>query len=361
MESVERVAAVVKSEEQRFAHTISIAMQEFDKVAKEAAEASKAASITLPGDKLFRLYDTFGMPLDWIMEMAAERGFGVDEPALIREMQSQRERARASWKGGAKEALSPAYRDVLGKGKTVFEGYQQTTSHDCAVTGLIQDGQAVAEVLAGARAELVLDHTPFYAESGGQVGDVGKLLREDSQEEVAVVENTYAPVSGVIAHKIVAKAPIKVGDRLTAVVDADRRSAIRRNHTATHLLHAALRQVLGTHVKQAGSVVDPQRLRFDFAHFTSLDESEISEIETLANTAILDNVEVHTDQMDLDKAVQTGAMAFFGEKYGDRVRVVSVPGFSKELCGGTHVSRTGDIGVLKITSEGGISGRRPAH
>jgi len=371
LESTGRVAAVVKSEEQRFANTITIAMQEFDRVVKEniifptqPAQMPGSFDIessqiprkeVISGRSAFRLYDTFGMPLDWIKEMASELGLGVDEAGFDEALQRQRQRARASWKGGAKEALSPAYAEVLAKGKTVFDGYSQTKSGDCMVVGLIQDGKSVQELPAGAKAELMFDHTPFYAESGGQVGDTGNLLREDSQEEAALVEGAYSPVSGITAHRISARQTIRVGDRLTAVVDAERRAAVKRNHTATHLLHAALRQVLGTHVKQAGSVVEPGRLRFDFSHFTSIDENEIEEIETLANAEILKNDAVETEIMDLDKAVQTGAMAFFGEKYGDRVRVVSVPGFSKELCGGTHVSRTGDIGVVKITSEGGIS------
>jgi len=407
LESAERVAAVVKSEEQRFAHTMSVALGGFDdltmKMARDVVrwhsqgtegmareifrqrsqelekagfgeearrrlqETEAVRRIVLPGNELFRLYDTFGMPLDWIKEIAAERGMEVDEAGFDQEMQRQRERARASWKGAEKSVLSPAYADVLAKGRTVFEGYQQTVSQDCVVVGLIVvpdkgskgEPKFVEEVAAGTRVEMVLDHTPFYAESGGQVGDAGVLLREGSAEEgaqvAAVVEDTFSPVSGIVAHRILTREPIRLGDRLKAMVDVVRRAEIRRNHTATHLLHAALRQVLGPHVKQAGSVVEPSRLRFDFSHFTSVGESELEEIEYLANAEVLKNTPVETNVMELDKAIQTGAMAFFGEKYGERVRVVSVEGFSKELCGGTHVSRTGDIGLVKITSEGGIS------
>ena len=382
LESTQRVAAVVKSEEQRFAHTMMVALQEFDKVAKEAKSASEGLLVSLPGDKLFRLYDTFGMPLDWIKEIAGELHLGVDENGFEQEMARQRERSRASWKGVAKEVLSPVYAEVLKNGRTVFEGYQQTTSANCKVIALLVPeghwpellkgpwkrpwkiegpwtaGRALAQsdqIPAGMRGEVVLDHTPFYAEAGGQVGDEGVLRDEETQEIIAEVEETYYPVSGVIAHVIVSRVPIRVGDKLTAVVDAARREATKRNHTATHLLHAALRQVLGTHVKQAGSVVEPGRLRFDFSHFASVSEDELQEIEKLANDEIVRNIAVETATMDLDQALETGAMAFFGEKYPDRVRVVAVPGFSKELCGGTHVSRTGDIGLLKITHEGSIS------
>ena len=376
-ETMDRVAAVIKSEEQRFAHTMTVALQEFEKVVKQTKKAFRQDAVTLPGDKLFRLYDTFGMPLDLIIEIANERGYGVDEAGFHSEMKRQRERARASWKGVAKAALSPAYAEVLQQGRSVFEGYQQTTSNGCVITALLKvsskkesgkedsgkSGMAerVEEIPAGSRAELVFDRTPFYAESGGQVGDTGVLLGGETKEgaeageEVAVVEGTYSPVSGVIAHRITSRAPLRVGDRLTAVVRAGNRRATIRNHTATHLLHAALREVLGTHVKQAGSVVEPSRLRFDFAHFTSVEENELVEIERLVNAEILKNSAVETDVMELEQAVETGAMALFGEKYQDKVRVVSVPGFSKELCGGTHVSRTGEIGLFKITAEGSIS------
>ncbi|MBI4442010.1 MAG: alanine--tRNA ligase [Acidobacteria bacterium] len=369
LESTQRVAAVVKSEEQRFAHTMSIALQEFENVAAgvlgttpcqypdfQMGDREGPGSRTLlPGDKLFRLYDTFGMPLDWIKETADQRAFMVDEAGFDAEMQRQRERARASWKGVAKEALSPAYAEVLKKGRTAFEGYQETTSHDCTVLALLREGQLVEEVPPGTKAELVLDHTPFYAEAGGQVGDTGTLVREESHEVAAVVEDTYSPVSGLIAHRIVSRTPVRVGDRLTAVVFGEKRRATMRNHTATHLLHAALRQVLGPHVKQAGSVVEPDRLRFDFSHFAPVGHDEVEEIERLVNAEILENTAVQTEVLELDQALETGAMAFFGEKYPDRVRVVSVPDFSKELCGGTHVSRTGDIGLLKITHEGSIA------
>jgi alanyl-tRNA synthetase len=220
------------------------------------------------------------------------------------------------------------------------------------VIALIVDQNLVERVPAGAAAELVLVETPFYAESGGQVGDQGEL-HAAALNKVADVVSVFYGVPGLIVHRIVARAPIAVGDSITARVTL--RDATRRNHTATHLLHAALRQVLGTHVKQAGSVVDPSRLRFDFTHYAAMDRAEIEEVERLANRQILKNTPVETRVMALDEAIATGAMALFGEKYGEEVRVVSVPGFSRELCGGTHVSRTGDIGVCKIVYEGSIS------
>jgi alanyl-tRNA synthetase len=210
-------------------------------------------------------------------------------------------------------------------------------------------------VKSGSEVEIILDHTPFYAEAGGQVGDTGHLLAAASDHEVAHVLNTYYPVSGLIVHKAVARASLRMGDVVTAVVDADRRDATRRNHTATHLLHAALRKTLGTHVKQAGSLVAPDRLRFDFTHYTGLGEQDLLDIEDLVNEHILKNEEVVTTVMDLDTAVNTGAMALFGEKYADQVRVLTIDDFSKELCGGTHVRRTGDIGLFKVVSEGSVA------
>ena len=203
--------------------------------------------------------------------------------------------------------------------------------------------------------EIILDQTPFYAEAGGQVGDTGVLLSPETGETLAIVESAYVGAPRRTVHRVKLVEPVRAGDRVIARVDPQSRHATMRNHTGTHLLHAALRAVLGTHVKQAGSVVEPSRLRFDFTHYAAMDAEELAEVERLANEQILANREVHTDVMDLDRALETGAMALFGEKYGDRVRVVSIDRFSKELCGGTHVARTGDIGILKIVYEGSIS------
>ncbi|MGA2598406.1 MAG: alanine--tRNA ligase-related protein, partial [Bryobacteraceae bacterium] len=228
---------------------------------------------------------------------------------------------------------------------TEFVGRDTLEAHVKVLKVIEQDG----------RTELVFDRTPFYAEAGGQVGDIGSLILPSTGEKAADVEDTYKPAPGAHVHKVRLLLPVGEGQRLIARVDPSLRHSTMRNHTATHLLHAALRTVLGTHVKQAGSVVDPGRLRFDFTHYAALDPEEIAEVERLANEEILKNVAVHTDVMDLEHALTTGAMALFGEKYGDQVRVVSVEKFSKELCGGTHVSRTGDIGLCKIVYEGSIS------
>jgi alanyl-tRNA synthetase len=214
---------------------------------------------------------------------------------------------------------------------------------------------SVEAVGPGEQVEIVLDHTPFYAEAGGQVGDVGHLLAPNSDHEVAHVTDTYYPVSGLVVHKAEARDTLRVGDLVTAKVDVERRDATRRNHTATHLLHAALRRTLGTHVKQAGSLVAPDRLRFDFTHYAALDEQDLLDIEDLVNEHILKNEEVVTTVTDLDAAVNGGAMALFGEKYADQVRVLAIDDFSKELCGGTHVRRTGDIGLFKIISESSVA------
>ncbi len=270
-------------------------------------------------------------------------------------MQQQRERARASWKGAQQAQISPVYQDLAEKRRTRFVGYDALESSSSRVVALIADQSLVEELGPGDKAELILDETPFYAEAGGQVGDSGNLYSLETGQMVAHVETAYPAMAGLTAHRVVAVAPLRAGDKLRAEVDPEPRRATMRNHTATHLLHAALREVLGAHVKQSGSVVDPARLRFDFTHYAAVDAAELEEVERLVNEQILRNAEVQTDLMELDQALTTGAMALFGEKYGETVRVVSVPGFSRELCGGTHVRRTGDIGLCKIVYEGSIS------
>jgi alanyl-tRNA synthetase len=285
--------------------------------------------------------------------MAREHGLTIDREGFDVEMQQQRERARASWKGAEKGAVAPAYQKLLEQGRTKFLGYTEMEATSRAI-GLLVKKELVDEVAAGAHAEVVFDQTPFYAESGGQVGDRGALYSAQG-EKVADVESAFPGVPGLTVHRIVTAAALRVGDVLRGEVAATLRDATRRNHTATHLLHASLRQVLGTHVKQAGSVVEPGRLRFDFTHYAAMDRAELEEVERLMNEQILRNTGVETDVLPLEKAIATGAMALFGEKYGEQVRVVTVPGFSRELCGGTHVGRTGDIGVCKIVYEGSIS------
>jgi alanyl-tRNA synthetase len=335
MESVQRVARVVKDEEHRYATTFQVAEKVFQD------EAKSAAGGLIPGAVAFKLYDTYGLALDEQDEMAKERGLTIDHEGFTAEMEKQRTRARASWKGADKTQIAPIYQNLP---PTEFVGRETLEAPVKVLRVLEHDGHK----------ELVLDRTPFYAEAGGQVGDTGVLVSAGG-DKVAIVQNTYKPAPGATVHRVEMLASIQEGDALVAKVDGSLRNSTMRNHTATHLLHAALRKVLGTHVKQAGSVVDPGRLRFDFTHYTATDADELAEIERLMNENILANTEVHTDVMDLDNALNTGAMALFGEKYGDKVRVVSIPGFSKELCGGTHVRRTGDIGICKITYEGSIS------
>ena len=347
MESVQRVARVVKDEEHRYATTFLVAEKMFNQ------EIKSIQGHTIPGAASFKLYDTYGLALDEQEEMAREHGFALDREGFDREMEQQRERARASWKGAEKGVVVPAYQRLIEQGRTRFLGYDECEATS-RVVALLVDKQPVDSVPAGVSAELVLDQTPFYAESGGQVGDRGALYSA-SGEKVADVETVFPGIPGLSVHRIVTHAPIHVGDILRAEVAVPLRDATRRNHTATHLLHASLRQVLGTHVKQAGSVVDPGRLRFDFTHYAALDHAEIEEVERLMNEQILKNTAVETNVMPIDQAISTGAMALFGEKYGEQVRVVHVPGFSRELCGGTHVIRTGDIGVAKIVSESSIS------
>ncbi len=336
MESMQRVARLVKDEEHRYATTFQVAERVF------FDEAKSAAGGVLPGSAAFKLYDTYGLALDEQEEMARERGLTIDREGFNAEMERQRTRARASWRGADKTQIAPVYKD-LPQGK--FVGRETWDAPATVLRVIEHDG----------RTELVLDRTPFYAEAGGQVGDTGVLLSRDTGERIAIVENTYKPAPGAVVHKIHAFKPIHEGDVVIAKVDRPLRESTMRNHTATHLLHAALRDVLGTHVKQAGSVVEPGRLRFDFTHYAALDEHEIREAERLMNEEILKNLPVKTDVMDLELALNTGAMALFGEKYGERVRVVSIDSFSKELCGGTHVTRTGDIGICKIVYEGSIS------
>jgi len=343
-ESVERVARIVRDEECRYASTFQIAERFFQDEAKSAVNG------VLPGAAAFKLYDTYGLALDEQDEMAREFSLTIDRENFTAEMEKQRARARASWKGADKAHIADVYKDLPA---VEFIG-RESLDAPLTVTRLIVDKNA-ADLVEQGPAEVVFTKTPFYAESGGQVGDTGLLLNAETRERVAVVEGAYKPTPTAMVQRIRVLQPIRIGDKLIGAVDSPSRGATMRNHTATHLLHAALRQVLGNHVKQAGSVVEPGRLRFDFSHYSAMTDDELSEVERLVNQQILSNTEVATDIMDLEQALATGAMALFGEKYGESVRVVSIPGFSRELCGGTHVRRTGDIGLFKIVYEGSIS------
>ncbi len=346
LDSVQRIARIVKEEESRYQTNFALAERMFE------SSVEKLDENVIPGKVAFKLYDTFGLSTDEQEELARERNLTIDAEGFSAEMEQQRARARASWKGGD-GAVAPIYRTLLERGRTEFEGYTALESEGCKVLALLVDDQLVDEITEGTEAGVVLDRTPFYAEAGGQAGDQGVMLH--GADTVARVEDVRAPLKGLSVHKVKASAALKTGDELTCRVDASLRSSTIRNHTATHLLHAALRKTLGTHVKQAGSVVDPSRLRFDVTHYATIDPAELEDVERIVNEHILLNTPVTTDVMGIDEALKTGAMALFGEKYGEQVRVVKVPGFSRELCGGTHVNRTGDIGIFKITSESSIS------
>ena len=347
-ESANRVARVVKDEENRYATTFLVAERVF------ADEAKKAVGGVLPGPAAFKLYDTFGLALDEQEEMAREHSLDIDREGFQAEMDKQRERARASWKGADKAHIAPIFSQMQQQfGRTKFVGYDTQTA-ESKVLAILVDQKPVDRIEKGTAGEIVLTQTPFYAESGGQLGDNGQLVNSNG-DVLADVTQTYNAVPGLNVVKVVAHGTIETGSSVICQVDPNLRGATRRNHTATHLLHAALRRVLGTHVKQAGSVVDPTRLRFDFSHYTALSAEELTEVERLVNEQIMRNIDVTTEQMELDDAIATGAMALFGEKYGERVRVVVVPDFSRELCGGTHVVRTGDIGLCKVIAEGSIS------
>ena len=295
------------------------------------------------------------MPLDFIQDAARDQGIVFDQAGFDRAMEEQKTRARASWKGAAKQTANPAYQQLP---KSEFEGYRQTRSDGCEVLAIIHNGQGAQALQVGDEGEVILDHTPFYAESGGQVGDRGWLLLGRSQYRGRRCEGMLLPDSGSARASGRAQSqPIRVGDNVDAVVNTDIRQATMRNHTATHLLHAGLREVLGKHVKQAGSLVAPNHLRFDFSHFTAVADEELQDIEDIINTEVLRNQKVETIvDVPIDVAVnEYHAMALFGEKYGDKVRVVKIGDFSTELCGGTHTAATGEIGLIKILKEGSVS------
>jgi len=399
-DSADRVAKVIEAEEKQFARVLEVGYsalqkeleliadsaarplkdsQQFDFVydanrryldtiadPSEKAAAAKAFTesrlakpsapiSTLSGERAFHFYETFGLPLDFMTDAARDAGVAFDHEGFERARAEEQARARASWKGGAQKSASPAYRDLP---KTAFEGYRSLTSTDCEVLAIVKDGVGVPAAKAGEQVEIVLDHTSFYGDSGGQIGDTGWFTSVDGNETIAEITGCVLPVQGVRAHKGVLKRDLALGDRVNTQVNGERRDAIRRNHTGTHLLHAALRQVLGTHVKQAGSLVAPDRLRFDFSHFAQVADEELQEIENIVNREVLANTKVETlEDVPIDVAVnEYHAMALFGEKYGDKVRVVKLSdGFSTELCGGTHTAATGEIGLLKLTGEESVS------
>jgi len=341
-ETAERVSKVVLAEEQQFARTLELGLRQMN---EETLRSGSAA---------FHLYETFGMPLDFMVDAARDAGIAFDQEGFDKAKEEEQARARASWKGGSQKSAAPVYRELA---KTEFEGYDVLRVDGAKVLALVKDGLGVQTLGPGEAGEVVLDATSFYADSGGQVGDLGWLYSGDHNSVVATVAGCTKPVQGVFAHKVKATQTIAVGDVVDTVVDADNRRATERNHTATHLLHAALREVLGKHVKQAGSLNDATRLRFDFSHFAGVAEEELAQVESIVNAQVLGNVRVETlVDVPIDVAVnEYHAMALFGEKYGDKVRVVKIGDFSTELCGGTHTRATGEIGLIKVVGEGSVS------
>jgi alanyl-tRNA synthetase len=317
----------------------------------------------MPGDSAFRLYDTYGLPLDFMLDLARDAGIELDQVGFDRAMEEQRTKARASWKGGAKEAANPAYAKIAETFKTEKDFYRDTKAKDARIEAIVTKNGPASELKPGETGEVVLDRTVIYAESGGQVSDTGAFYDNSESQLLAEVAGAFYPVAGLVAHKVTAKETLRVCDRVTVVADVDRRNRVMRNHTGTHLVHAALRNILGTHVKQAGSLNAPDRLRFDFSHFAHVDAEELRDIEQQVNDEIRHNTQIETDITSLDNALASGALAFFGDKYPEsNVRVVTIPDeraprgfYSKELCGGTHVHNVGDIGVLKIVGEESVA------
>jgi alanyl-tRNA synthetase len=335
-----RAAQVLAQEEVRFAETLATGMALLD------AETAKLKSSVIPGETVFKLYDTYGFPADLTADIARERGLSIDQAAFDVAMEAQRVRARAASKFGAD------LRDTIKlAGKTDFSGYDRVAD-SASVTSLIFDGALVDVLRPGQEGQVVLDHTPFYAESGGQIGDTGFLLGANARFTVRDTQKIGASFAHV---GVLEEGELRVGDAVKAQVDQERRKAIALNHSATHLLHAALRKVLGKHVEQKGSLVAADRLRFDFSHTQALSPDELRQVEDLVNSEIRENAPVETRVMALDQAKAAGAMSLFGEKYDSDVRVLSIGDFSMELCGGTHVERAGDIGLFKITAESGVA------
>ena len=392
IDHAQRIAEVVKREETQFGKTVAVGLSRLDEdvkdllvegaqrhdlsqIAKQVEDGKndvsvllhflhdKQASLVYPGEKAFKLYDTFGMPLDLITESLRDLAISLDQEGFDRAMQEQRTRARASWKGAHKGSTNPLYIELAATIPTELDFYSASRAKDVPVSYIFKDGNYANELKAGESGEVVLARTPIYAESGGQVGDTGAFYDNGGSQLVAEVTGAYYPVGGLVAHKVNAKETLRVGDRITVQADAERRMRIMRNHTGTHLVHAALRNILGTHVKQAGSLNAPDRMRFDFSHFAHVDAEELRDIEQQVNDEIRYNSEVETNVTSIDQALASGALAFFGDKYPEsNVRVVTIPDeraprgfYSKELCGGTHVHRIGDIGVLKIVGEQSVA------
>jgi len=343
------ITQVVTNEEERFADTLDHGLR---LLAEELATLKAQGGRVLPGTVAFRLYDTYGFPLDLVQDALREEGLELDIPGYEEHMQVQRETSRAAWTGGAAGEIPAVYQELAEEPATEFLGYK-TLSADSTVQFLIKGEARVERAQAGDQVEIITAATPFYGEAGGQVGDTGFIKGDGFFIEVT---NTQRLPNDLFVHQsIVKEGEVTVGAAAHLEVDAHRRQAIARHHTTTHILQAVLQQELGGHVKQAGSLVAPERFRFDFTHFAAITPEELEKIELDLNLAVVENRPVETDMMSMAQALATGAMAIFEEKYGEEVRLVAIPGVSKELCGGTHVSHTGDIGLVKIVNEEGIA------
>jgi alanyl-tRNA synthetase len=342
---------MILNEEQRFMETLDAGLRILN---EETATLKKAGQSVLPGTLVFKLYDTYGFPTDLTADIVKRDGFTLNNEGFEAEMEQQRERARGAWKGSGEEAIAECYLKVSSSGViTEFCGYEKIKKDNAEVKAIFIDGKPADIALEGQKAEIVLDNTPFYGEAGGQTGDTGFLKGAGFN---FTVEDTKKPVENFIVHKgVVSKGEIKVGAKAKLVVDEERRKAIAANHSGTHILQAALKAVLGDHIKQSGSQVNQEGLRFDFTHFSKISDEEMQRIEEIANDMIRKNVEVKTEVCALEDALKTGATAVFDEKYGATVRIVKMGKMSMELCGGTHVKRTGDIGLIKVVHESAIA------
>jgi len=349
-ENLNYITRVIELEETGFSETLDRGLS---LLREETARLTQMGRDVVPGTVVFMLYDTFGFPVDLTEDIVQEEGFRIDLDGFEGAMEEQRRKARESWKGMGQEGFKEIYGRISSEGiGTQFVGYEET---QCAskVVKIIEGDHFVEKAEGGEMVEIVVEKTPFYGETGGQVGDKGRLEKDDLLVEI---NDARRPLPDVIVHKgLVKEGTLTVGDEVVLTVDEGMRGRTAANHTATHLLHSGLRQILGDHVKQAGSLVEPHRLRFDFTHFSPLTEEEIVQVEDFVNGKIRQNMGVDVQEMETREAVQEGAIALFGEKYGDKARVVSIADFSKELCGGTHTSRTGDVGLFKIVSETGVA------
>ncbi len=345
----EFIGQVLDHEEERFAQTLGLGLRMLDEHVQELRQRGEE---TISGDFIFKLYDTYGLPVDIIQDISKELGLRLDREGFERMLREQRERSKKSAKETVTEKLPETYKRLIDTGKaTEFTGYKETSSR-AKVLALVSEGKESQSAPEGWKGELVSDRTPFYAESGGQTGDKGEIKTPSGK---AVVRDTIKK-GDLIIHKIeVTQGEICIGEEASMKVQEDRRLDTARNHTATHLLHAALRQVLGKHVRQSGSLVEPERLRFDFTHFSALSRQELKEIEAIVNEKVRADLPVETQVLSQEEAISLGAVALFGEKYGEIVRVVTIPDFSMELCGGTHLERTGQIGLFKIVSESSVA------